>query len=103
MSCILGKVDYWLREFRDARKFAFIRDGRVLDVYTAAEVIGTGAELEAVLDANAGRVVYVIGSGESFIVGVRGEGIAEVLASGRLEVAYEGRDGNTKVWKMRTP
>jgi hypothetical protein len=102
----LGKVDYWLREFNDVRKFAFVRDGRILDVYTGAEIIGTGAELEAILEANAERTVYIIGSGENFVNGVRGlrgEGIAEVLASPGLEVVYEGRDGNTKVWRPRSP
>ena len=102
----LGKVDYWLREFNDARKFAFEREGRVLDVYTASGVIGTGAELEAVLDANVGRVVYIIGSGENFVNGrrgLRGQGIAEVLEGERLEVVFEGRDGRTRIWKLRQP
>jgi hypothetical protein len=46
----------------------------------------------------------VIGSGENFADERRrnrGNGIAEVLESGRLEVVFEGRDGKTRVWRLR--
>jgi hypothetical protein len=99
----LGNVDYWLREIDDAQRFSVIRDGRLIDLYTATEVLGTGAELEAVLDHNHQNDIFIIGSGENFVDGkrnLRGRGIAEILDSDRLEVVYEGRDGKTKIWKL---
>jgi hypothetical protein len=48
--------------------------------------------------------VYVIGSGEDFENGrrtTRGNGIQEMLDSGRLEVLYRGRDHRTLVWRLR--
>lgn len=99
----LKEVDYYLREIDRAQHYAVVRDGRVVDQYTAAEVLGTGAELEKVLSRNSGRNVYVIGSGENFVDGrrlFRGRGIADVLASDQLEVVYNGRDGKTLVWKL---
>jgi hypothetical protein len=103
----LGRVDYWLREIDDVYRFSIHRDDRLVDFYTATDVIGTGAELEEVLDASDHRDVYIIGSGENFRAdgtrSMRGRGIAEILESDRLEVVYEGRDGKTKVWKLRRP
>jgi 4-amino-4-deoxy-L-arabinose transferase-like glycosyltransferase len=99
----LGSVDYYLREIDRAHGYAVVQDGRLVDQYTATEVLGTGAELEAVLDAGGERDVYVIGSGENFLEGerlFRGRGIAEVLESERLEVVYTGRDAKTKIWKL---
>ena len=66
-------------------------------------IIGTGTELEAVLNDSGGKDVYIIGSGEHYVgdvVNFRGEGIAEVLESDRLKVVYVGRDQNTRVWKL---
>ena len=77
----------------------------MVDQYTGVTVIGTGAELEAILDGSAGKPLYIIGSGENFEDGermFRGMGIAEVLESDRLEVVYEGRDKKTIVWKKRS-
>jgi len=100
----LGRVDYSLRPALDARRFSTVRDGQWVDQYTGAIVIKSGKEFAAVLDASGGRPVYVIGSGENFVNGervLRGRGIAEVLESDRLEVVYEGRDGKTRVWRLR--
>jgi hypothetical protein len=99
----LRNVDYYLREIDRAHAYAVVRDGRLVDQYTGAKVLGTGAELDAVLDASGERDVYVIGSGENFLEGerlFRGRGIAEVLGSERLEVVYTGRDAKTKIWKL---
>lgn len=98
----LGRVDYSLRPADDAVNFSFVRDGQVIDQYTGAPVLGTGAELQAVLDANRDKDVYIIGSGENFIDGVRmfrTLGIREVLESDGLEVVFEGRDGKTRIWE----
>lgn len=100
----LGEVDYSLRPIDDAVHFSIVRDDRLIDQYTAAPVVGTGAELQALLDASGAVDVYIIGSGENFADGkrrLRGHGIAEVLESGDLDVVYEGRDRKTKVWKLR--
>jgi hypothetical protein len=99
----LGEVDYSLRPIDNAVIYGFLRNGRLVDQYTGAPVIGTGAELEAVLDESRGKDLYIIGSGENFVRGerlFRTHGIEQVLESGRLEVVYEGRDGKTKVWKL---
>jgi len=97
----LGEVDYWLRNFSDARSYVVPEDGQNLDQYTRTPLIGSGEELVRVLDENAGRRIFIIGSGE-ILPGqdewARGRGIAEVLQSERLRVVYEGRDGITKVW-----
>lgn len=98
----LGRVDYWLREIGDARSYSVVREGKILDQYTGAVVLGTGEELEALLDERAGTEVYIIGSGENFVGNVRrlrGEGIAEALQSDRLEIVFNGRDNKTKIWK----
>jgi len=74
-----------------------------VDLYTATPILGTGAELEVVLDRNLEMDVYVIGSGENFVDGerlFRGQGIADVIRSNRLEVVYTGRDGKTNIWKL---
>jgi hypothetical protein len=100
----LGSVDYSLRPTTDAVVFSFMRDGRMVDQYTGVPVIGSGEELEAILDGNEGKPLYIIGSGENFKDGermFRGMGIAEVLDSERLEVVYEGRDDKTVIWKSR--
>lgn len=99
----LGKVDYFLREIDNARLYSVVRDGRLVDQYTGTEVLGTGSELDALLDQAAGSEVYVLGTGENFVDGrtlFRGRGIVEVLESDRFEVVYEGRDGRTRVWKQ---
>ncbi len=100
----LGRVDYWLNEQWSALQFA-VRDdtGRAVDLYTHTAVLGTGAELSAVLDNAGTKDVYIIGSGEDFGDGeraFRGSGIKEVLDSNLLTVVYDGRDGKTKVWKL---
>jgi len=100
----LGSVDYSLRPATDAVIFSFMRDGRMVDQYTGAPVLGNGAELEAVIDENVDNEVYIIGSGENFIGNermFRDLGIGTVLKSDRLEIVYEGRDGKTRVWKKR--
>lgn len=99
----LGEVDYWLREIDNAHKYTILREGRQVDLYTATPLLGSGSEFEAVLDRSVGLDVYVIGSGENFVDGeriFRGQGIAQVLGSDRLEVVSVGRDNKTKIWRL---
>jgi len=100
----LGKVDYWLKDLKDVALFSFVRDGQLYDQYTGARVITTGEELTKLFEVSVDRDVYIIGSGENFVGEkrlFRGEGIAEVLETDDLEVIFEGRDGKTKIWKLR--
>ncbi|HUD96840.1 MAG TPA: hypothetical protein VMO24_04805, partial [Woeseiaceae bacterium] len=99
----LGRVNYRLQNFVGAKYHAVLRNGILHDQYTGVPVIGTGAEFQAILDGNVAGDIYVIGDGqvsETLRRRNRGNGIAEVLDSGRLELVYEGRDGATKVWRL---
>lgn len=99
----LGSVDYWLREIDNSHKYSIMRHGQLVDQYTGAVTIGTGAELEAVLDQGTEVDVFVIGSGANILAQAtlfRGQGIAQVLESDRLQEVYIGRDGKTKIWKL---
>ena len=100
----LGKVDYCLLNIDVARTHSILVDGRLVRQYTGAPVIGSGSELDAVIDATRDGQVYVIGSGQDVAEFRRrrlGNGISEALQSERFEVIYEGRDGKTKVWRLR--
>jgi hypothetical protein len=100
----LGRVDYWLVSRKHARVFVQRVDGEIRDFYTSTRVIGSGQELEQVLDAYSGRRIFIIGSGENRRNGrreMRGFGIFEVLMSDRLEEMYLGSDGTTRVWRAR--
>jgi hypothetical protein len=98
----LGSVDYWLRNYENARKYAVVKNGIVLDQYTSTPIIGSGPELLQILEENASRRVFIIGSGEIYPGNdewARGRGIREVLELKRFDVVYKGRDGLTKVWR----
>jgi Dolichyl-phosphate-mannose-protein mannosyltransferase len=100
----LGRVDYRLLNVDVARKHSVVKEGVLRGQYTGTPILGTGREFSVVLDAATTGEVYVIGSGENFADERRrnrGNGIAEVLESGRLEVVFEGRDGKTRVWRLR--
>ena len=100
----MGKVDYWLVNKEVARVYSVVKDGVQYDQYTHAVAIGTGEELERVLDEERTGNVYVIGSAESYEDErryMRGYGINEVLNSERMEVVYVGRDGKTRVWRAK--
>jgi 4-amino-4-deoxy-L-arabinose transferase-like glycosyltransferase len=100
----LGRVDYRLQHEAQAAGHAVLVDGVMRGQYTGTPILGTGKALTDVLDAAGDRELYILGSGENFADGrsaMRGGGIREVLESNRLEVVYEGRDGRTKVWRLR--
>jgi hypothetical protein len=102
----LGKVDYRLQSIEGAKNHAVLTNGVLYDQYTNAPVIGSGRQLEEVLDRASGADVYVISNAQvskSTQRRNRGNGIAEMLESDRLEVAYVGRDRETIVWKLRQP
>jgi hypothetical protein len=102
----LGHVDYWLLTRQVAHPFIYEARGELRDFYTSTRLIGTGAELEALIERPDRGAVYVIGSGENQQDGrrhMRGDGIYEVLASPKFEPVFTGRDGVTHVWKVPAP
>jgi hypothetical protein len=96
----LGEVDYWLIGPRVARHFITSTDDGVVDFYTGTPVIVSAAMLDKVLRENAGKRVFVIGSGEGQENNrryVRGKELSEAIQSDRFDVIYTGRDGLTHV------
>jgi 4-amino-4-deoxy-L-arabinose transferase-like glycosyltransferase len=96
----LGKVDYWIIGPNVARKFVKREGEDVVDFYTGTPVIASPAMLDALLQNNADKRVFVIGSGEDWRKGergVRGKDLNEAIESDRFEVIHTGRDGLTQV------
>jgi hypothetical protein len=99
----LGHVDYWLVNKQVAAAYMHRVRGRLLDFYTDTPLLGTGSELERLVEMPNRGAIYVIGSGENQEDGrrnMRGFGIAQVLQSPPFHCVYVGRDGVTRVWKV---
>jgi Dolichyl-phosphate-mannose-protein mannosyltransferase len=102
----LGHIDYWLAGQDVALQFVERKHGVLRDIYTGAPLIGTGAELEALVRRRDRGAIYVIGSGEGqederrF---VRGAGIFETLQKPIFKPIFRGRDGLTLIWKVSEP
>lgn len=102
----LGHVDFWLQDREMAAPFLRKVDGRWVDEYTGAPLIGSGAQLERLVESRDRGAIYVIGSGEEQQDGrklMRGLGIAQVLGSPAFHLIYVGRDRLTDVWKVDPP
>ena len=102
----LGHVDYWLVNKQVAAPFMHQVHGRWLDFYTDTPLIGTGSELEQLVERPGRGAIYVIGSGENQEDGrslMRAFGIAQALHSPPFRSVYVGRDGLTRVWKVDAP
>jgi hypothetical protein len=102
----LGHVDYWLMNEEMAAAFMHEVDGRWLDEYTNTPLIGTGRQLQRLVDSRDRGAIYIIGSGENEQDGrrlMRGLGIARELESPAFHLIYVGRDGLTDVWKVDPP
>ena len=102
----LGHVDYWLVNKQVAAPFMHQVNGRWLDFYTDTPLIGTGSELEQLVERPDRGAIYVIGSGENQEDGrslMRAFGIAQELHSPPFHRVYRGRDGVTEVWKVDPP
>jgi hypothetical protein len=102
----LGHVDYWLMNEEMAAEFMHEVDGRWLDEYTNTPLIGTGAQLQRLVDSRNRGAIYIVGSGENEQDGrrlMRGLGIAQELESPAFHLIYVGRDGLTDVWKVDPP
>jgi Dolichyl-phosphate-mannose-protein mannosyltransferase len=102
----LGHVDYWLVNKQVAAPYMHRVQGRLLDFYTDTPLIGTGSELEQLVERPGRGAIYVIGSGENQEDGrglMRAFGIAQALHSPPFHCVYVGRDGLTQVWKVDAP
>lgn len=102
----LGHVDYWLMNELVAAQYMYEVKGRRLDFYTNTPLIGTGEQLQQLVDTADRGAIYVIGSGEDQEDGrslMRGLGIAQTLQSQRFQTVYRGRDGVTRVWRVDPP
>lgn len=99
----LGKVDYWLVGPAVARNFVTKAGDDVVDFYTGTPVVVNESMLDAVLDANPSKRIFIIGSGEEQVDGrlyARGAEIQKALRSSRVQSVYLGRDGLTRVWRV---
>jgi hypothetical protein len=102
----LGHVDYWLEDRRQAATFLRKVDGRWVDEYTDTPLIGSGAQLERLVNSRDRGAIYVIGSGENADDRervMRGRGIEQALDSPAFHLVYVGRDRLTDVWKVDPP
>jgi hypothetical protein len=83
-----------------------LKNGILRDIYTGAPLIGTAAELKALVDRSNRGAIYIVGSGEQQEDGrryARSSGIFEALEEPIFEPVYLGRDGLTRIWKVREP
>jgi hypothetical protein len=102
----LGHVDFWLRGMNSAAEFVHLKGGVLRDIYTDTPLIGSGAELMALVERRDRGAIYVIGNGE-----VKGDdlrlsrsgGIYEALLQPIFVPVFLGRDRVTQVWKVRAP
>jgi hypothetical protein len=102
----LGHVNYWLYNKKMAAPFMHKVKGRWLDFYTDTPLIGSGSELEELVERSDRGAIYVIGSGEDVGHGrelMTAQGISEALNSPPFKSVYLGRDGLTRVWKVDAP
>jgi uncharacterized membrane protein len=102
----LGRIDYWLRGMNNAAQFVHMKGGVLRDIYTDAPLLGTGAELMALVERRDRGAIYIIGTGEfrgDDLRLIRSDGIYEVLQRPIFEPVFLGRDGVTRVWKVEAP
>ena len=102
----LGHIDFWLRGMKDAAQFAYRKDGALHDIYTDAPLIGTGAELMALVARRDRGDIYIIGTGEfkgDDLRVFRSDGIYEALRPPIFAPVFLGRDGLTQIWKAAAP
>jgi hypothetical protein len=102
----LGHVDYWLMNKEVAAEFMHKVDGRWLDEYTNTPLLGSGRQLQRLVESRDRGAIYVIGSGENQQddrMLMRGLGIAQELHSPAFQLIYVGSDGLTDVWKVDPP
>jgi hypothetical protein len=95
-----------LQDREEAAPFLHKLDGKWVDEYTDAPLIGSGAQLERLADRRDRGAIYVIGSGENAAdrkTLMRGLGIEQALESPAFHLVYVGRDHLTDVWRVDAP
>jgi len=95
----LGRIDYWLRSFKDAKRFVTRKDGKLVDIYTYTPLIGSGVGLENIIKKQARGDIYLIGSGETADAEqyYLGNGIQEIIDAYKPRTLFTGVDNKTKV------
>jgi hypothetical protein len=102
----LGHIDFWLRGMNNAAQFVHMKGGQLRDIYTDAPLIGSGAELMALVERRDRGAIYVIGTAEfkgDDLRLIRDGGIYEALQWPIFAPVFLGRDGLTQVWKVQAP
>jgi Dolichyl-phosphate-mannose-protein mannosyltransferase len=102
----LGHIDFWLRGMNDAAQFVYMKDRVLRDIYTDAPLIGTGADLMALVKRRDRGAIYIIGTGEfkgDDLRFIRSHGIYEALQQPIFAPVFRGRDGLTQVWRVAAP
>jgi hypothetical protein len=95
------RMDYYMRSLHDQRNSSFMRDGRMLNLYTGAPQIASGEQLAKVLSDPNYDEVLVVGSGEIERNRMRymANGIWTTMQDFGFEEAWLGRDQATRVWR----
>ena len=102
----LGHVDYWLQDRKVAGPFILNQDGVWKDFYTDTPLVGSGEDLQRLIDKPDRGALYIIGSGENQEDGrrfVRGEELFHMLQSPDFRIVFRGRDDLTQVLKLPAP
>ncbi|MEO2048073.1 MAG: glycosyltransferase family 39 protein [Pirellulales bacterium] len=102
----IGRVDYWLRSFSDAKNFLYLDEsGSRRDIYVSSQLLETQTEIDMLMTEVRDHALWVITSGEidlassSALNTVQREWLSELDRSD-AEV-FIGKDGRTKVYYVK--
>ncbi len=95
------RIDYYMRSLNTSRNSSFMREGRMLNLYTGVPQIWSGSMLRNILSEFRGKQVLVIGSGEleGNLMRYYGDGIWSTMEAVGFQEVFLGRDGATRVWR----
>lgn len=101
----LGKVDFWLRGYDVAKSYVREKQGALRNIYTDVPLMGTGEELEHLIQSKDRGAIYIIGSGETTgnYAYFLSNGIWDVLKRYSPEIIFTGRDNQTVIWHFPPP
>jgi hypothetical protein len=99
------RLDFYVRSLINTRNSTYLKDGRMLNLYTGTPQIATGEEMERLLADKAKGEVLLIRSGVTDKNPRRymDDGIIEAIEKYQFREVYVGRDGATKVWQYSVP
>lgn len=102
-SYYLGQVDYWLRDWSDARSYAYQLNGQKRDIYTGAEILSDFGAFKRALCSHPGSIWLATSSEvagtrykESFVP----KQVWEFLAQHRKNRVWVGHDAITEVYRF---